>query len=253
MEQWKNRVAVVTGASSGIGAAIAKDLVKAGMITIGLARRVDRIEKLKEDLPKDLGKNLHALKCDITKENEIIQVFSEIDEKFGGIHVLINNAGLNMSIGLIDKANSDRIHQIIDTNILGAIFCTREAYKSMSKHGINSHVIHMNSILGHMLPLVSDRFNSSIYSASKHALKVINEVHRQEFIQSKHHIKVSSISPGQVKTDMSFNVLGIGEKYYSKVPHLQPEDVAQSVLHILGTPPHVQIHELIIKPFGETW
>ncbi|GAB0088982.1 hypothetical protein DMENIID0001_034510 [Sergentomyia squamirostris] len=249
MQQWKNRVAVVTGASSGIGAAIAKALVKAGMITIGLARRVDRVQKLKEELPKDLGKNLHTFKCDITKEDEIIQIFSEIDEKFGGIHVLINNAGISISIGLIDNNNSDIIHKIIDTNVLGPIFCTREAYKAMSKHGINSHVVHINSIFGHIPPLVSDEFNTSIYSASKYALKVINEVHRQEFIQSKHHIKVSSVSPGYVKTEMTLN--SFGEENLAKVPHLQPEDVAQSVLHILGTPPHVQIHELIIKAFGE--
>ncbi|GAB0090171.1 hypothetical protein DMENIID0001_048650 [Sergentomyia squamirostris] len=251
MQQWKNRVAVVTGASAGIGAAITKDLVKAGMITIGLARRVERVEKLRKDFPEGLGKNLHAIKCDITKEDEILQVFTEIDAKFGGIDVLINNAGTYKSFYLTHDNNSDAMREVINMNVLAAVFCTREAFKSMSKHGRNSHVVHINSIAAHSIPIFNSRYSSNVSSASKHALKVITEVHRQEFIQSKLHIKVSSVSPGFVHTELTKRECG--EKRVLKTPHLQPEDVSQSVLHVLESPPHVEIHELIIKPFGEVF
>ncbi|XP_059611165.1 farnesol dehydrogenase-like [Phlebotomus argentipes] len=250
MEQWKNRVAIVTGASSGIGAAIAKDLVKAGMITIGLARRVERIEALKNDLSPELIHNLHAFKCDITKEEEIVSVFARIHEKFNGIDVLVNNAGVYRDTALIDKDNSDIIREVMDTNVMGLVFCTREAFKSMEKHGRNSHVVHINSIAGHQVYCNIEQPSINIYPPSKYAVTAITEIHRQEFIRSKRHIKVTSVSPGLVKTEI---FIPEHREMLSKLPILEPEDVSQSVLYVLGTPPHVQVHELTIKPFGESY
>ncbi|GAB0095662.1 hypothetical protein DMENIID0001_110670 [Sergentomyia squamirostris] len=250
MEQWRDRVAVVTGASSGIGAAIAKDLVKAGMIVIGLARRVDQVEALKNDLPQDLRKNLHSVQCDLTNEADIILVFSSIVEKFNGIDVLINNAGVGSTLGndLIASDNTASIRKILDTNVLGPVFCTREAYKSMEKHGRNSHVIHINSIVGQKNFSNFPARSRNMYAPSKCAVTAITEIHRQEFIRSKHHIKVTSISPGLVKTEL------IPKAFIEKNPSfLEPEDISQSILYVLGTPPHVQVHELIVKPFGETF
>ncbi|XP_059612424.1 farnesol dehydrogenase-like [Phlebotomus argentipes] len=248
MEQWKNRVAVVTGASAGIGAAIVKDLVKAGMITVGLARRVERIEALKTDLPAHLQGNLHAMKCDVSKEDEVVKVFASIASKFDGIDVLINNAGIIRQTELINADNSIPIREIIDTNVMGLVFCTREAFKSMEKHGRNSHVVHINSIAGHMPICMLEHPSNNMYPPSKYAVTAITEIHRQEFIRSKHHIKVTSVSPGLVRTEI---FLPQQLEFISKMSYLEPEDVSQSVLHVLGTPPHVQIHELTIKPFGE--
>ncbi|XP_055704608.1 farnesol dehydrogenase-like [Phlebotomus papatasi] len=248
MEQWKNKVAVVTGASAGIGAAIGVDLVKAGMITIGLARRVERVDALKKNLPENLQGNLHAVKCDVSKEDDIVRVFEWIETKFKGIDVLINNAGIVRQTELINKDNSTAIHEVINTNVLGLVFCTREAYKSMEKHGRNSHVVHINSIVGHNIIRNLQMLSANMYPASKFAVTAITELHRQEFIRSNHHIKVTSVSPGA--TDTEIFQKDICEKI-GKIPLLQPEDVSHSVLHVLGTPPHVQIHELTIKPFGE--
>ncbi|XP_059610846.1 farnesol dehydrogenase-like [Phlebotomus argentipes] len=248
MEQWKNRVAVVTGASSGIGAAVAVDLAKAGMITVGLARRVERVEALKKQIPEKLRVNLHAMKCDVSQEEDIIRVFELIDAKFNGIDVLINNAGLIRDTALIDQDNSEAIRDIIDTNVMGLVFCTREAYKSMEKHGRNSHVVHINSVVGHKVLCNIDQPSINMYPPSKFAVTAITEIHRQEFIRSKHHIKVTSVSPGVVGTEFFLpqhrDLIKLG-------PHLLPEDVSNSIMYILGTPPHVQIHELTIKPFGE--
>uniref|UniRef100_A0A1B0DCB8 Dehydrogenase n=1 Tax=Phlebotomus papatasi TaxID=29031 RepID=A0A1B0DCB8_PHLPP len=190
------------------------------------------------------------MKCDVSKEDEIIAVFAEIDRKFNGIDVLINNAGTGKFGGLLDKDNSSFMRHVIDTNILGIVFCTREAYKSMEKHGRNSHIIHINSILGHIIPPSDQLSPSSMYIPSKFAVTAMTEIHRQEFIRSKHHIKVTSVSPGYVKTPIVPQEL---LEQYPDLPLLEPEDIAHSVLYVLGTPPHVQVHELTIKPFGETF
>ncbi|GAB0092767.1 hypothetical protein DMENIID0001_078010 [Sergentomyia squamirostris] len=246
MEQWKNRTAVVTGASSGIGAAVAQDLVKAGMIVIGLARRFERVEALKKDLPANLQENLHAVKCDVSKEENIVNVFSWIDSKFNGIDVLINNAGIHKAIDLIHEENSLQTREMVDTNLLSYVFCTREAYKSMAKHGRNSHVVHMNSVLGHNILFNPDFPPTNMYIPTKFAITALTEIHRQEFIRSKHHVKVSSISPGFTRTEI------VPSAFLEVIPLLEPSDVSQSILYILGTPPHVQIHDLMIRPFGET-
>ncbi|XP_055715434.1 farnesol dehydrogenase-like [Phlebotomus papatasi] len=248
MEQWKNRVAVVTGASSGIGAAIAKDLVKAGMVTIALARRVQKAEELKKELPENLRHNFHAMKCDVSKEEEIIDTFAKIDSQFNGIDVLINNAGVARNTKLIKHDNSVPVREVMDTNVLGLVFCTREAYKSMEKHGRNSHVVHINSLLGHHIIFSTQMPSFNMYPASKFAVTAITEIHRQEFIRSKHHIKVTSVSPGLVRSEMTQRD---GIDLTSLMPSLEAEDISQSILYVLGTPPHVQVHELTIKPFGE--
>jgi NADP+-dependent farnesol dehydrogenase len=94
MDRWQGKIAVVTGASAGIGSAIVVDLVKTGMVVVGLARRPDRIEALRSSVPKEVRKNLHAMKCDVSKEPQIIATFAEIEKKFGGVDVLVNNAGV---------------------------------------------------------------------------------------------------------------------------------------------------------------
>lgn len=113
MDRWTGKVAVVTGASRGIGATIALDLARAGLITIGLARNVEEIEKLRSDLPVQVQKNFHGLYCDVGKEEDIVAVFKEIVSRFGGVDVLVNNAGVAIwGVGLLNEDNS---RTLIDT------------------------------------------------------------------------------------------------------------------------------------------
>lgn len=188
------KVAVVTGASSGIGAAIAIDLAKAGMIVIGLARRVHRIEELKARVPLTAtGGSLHAYKCDVAKEDEIIGAFEWVITQYGGVDVLINNAGIaNFSFKLLDRNNSAEIQATIDVHVTGAVWCTREAYQSMKSRNVSGHIVMINGISGHTVPYtVGHHFSLNINSSAKYAVTAMTEVLRQELQSEGSKTKIS--------------------------------------------------------------
>jgi NADP+-dependent farnesol dehydrogenase len=197
MSRWSGRVAVVTGASAGIGAAIVIELSKNGIITIGLARRVEKIEQLKSQLSAEHQKNLHAMKCDVSNEAEIIRTFAEIEKIFGGVDILINNAGVLPTTMLSDKDNSVDAQRIINTNVFSVVNCTREAVKSICARSAEAHVIHVNSVAGHFMPYHAEFKTLGIYHASKYAVTALAEQHRQEFIKEKLNIKVTVSHGGQ--------------------------------------------------------
>ncbi|EJY57754.1 AAEL017320-PA [Aedes aegypti] len=243
MDRWVGKVAVVTGSSSGIGAAIAKDLAKAGMVVVGLARRVERVEALKDDLPESAKNLLHAVKCDVSKEEDILKTFKWVEEKFGGVDVLINNAGIVRQTDLLDADNTQMLREVVDTNVMGLVLCSREAYQSMKKRSVDGHIVHINSIAGHR---VVNFPKLNIYCASKHAVTAITETMRNELRTAGTKIKVTSISPGGVRTEILPTDI-----VTSDMPLLESEDISEAVLYVLGTPPRVQVHELMIKPVGE--
>ncbi|KAL7727393.1 hypothetical protein ACLKA6_003051 [Drosophila palustris] len=248
MNRWVNRVAVVTGASSGIGAECCKDLVAKGMIVVGVARRAGRLEALKAALPMEQAARFHGRPCDVSVEQQVIDTFAWIDKTLGGADVLINNAGIVRRINITDEGNSGDLQDILNTNVLGVTWCTREAFLSMKRRQINDgHVVIINSIAGHGVPF-QPGFSFNMYAPSKHAITALTEVLRQEFLNLGTMIKVTSISPGVVNTEIFDET---SPEVHSKMPMLRPEDVADAVTYCIQTPPNVQIHELTIKPVGE--
>ncbi|KDR14276.1 Dehydrogenase/reductase SDR family member 11, partial [Zootermopsis nevadensis] len=237
MERWAGRVAVVTGASSGIGAAIAQELVKKGLKVVGLARRVERVEELANSLESASGK-LYSLKCDVSKESDVREAFKWVKSNLGGINILVNNAGV-CDFNTLTDGPVQKWRNIIDINVLGLSICTKEALEIMNEKGVNDgHIIHINSITGHGTP-----FNFYMYSASKHAVTALTEGLRRELVKKNSKIRVTSISPGTVRT-------GIAEasktpkkmlEAFKNMPSLEPEEIANAVLYVLGTPPHVQV------------
>lgn len=150
---------------------------------------------------------------------------------------------------------NDALKETVDVNLMAVVYCTREAFKSM-KNQEYGYVININSIGGHFVPFPTNTVPSyNIYSASKYGVTATNEVLRQELIFSecKDKIRVTSISPGEVKTEIieAAGYKGSTDEYYSSIPILLPEDVADSVLYVLSTPPRVNITELMIRPTGE--
>ncbi|XP_073831748.1 farnesol dehydrogenase-like [Musca autumnalis] len=168
MERWQNKVAVVTGASSGIGAAVAKDLVAAGDKVVALARRKNRVEEIIASLPQERQSLLTAIECDVSKLDSVNKAFDEIISRFGGVDILINNA-----------AKQD----VLQTNVMGIIYCTQRAFKSMKERNVDGHVVLVNSILGHKIMGATPGSApiTNIYSPSKYAVTAITEIYRQEF------------------------------------------------------------------------
>ncbi|KAK4874252.1 hypothetical protein RN001_013612 [Aquatica leii] len=246
MDRWEGKVAVVSGTNSGIGAAIATQLVDAGLKVVGLSRRKNRGEELAKKLIQRKGQ-FHPLVVDITKEQEVLSAFDWIKEELGPVHILINNAGVKRSTMLID-GDTSMWKETLDTNILGLCMMTREAVKSMRDNNVDGHIVHMNSLCGHMIPPIIDK---NVYCASKYAVTALTETLRQELNTIGSKIKITSISPGFVKTEMLASTYLKEYKTIKEKPALESEDVASAVLYTLSTPPHVQIQDILIRPVGQ--
>ncbi|KAH8407248.1 hypothetical protein KR222_011124 [Zaprionus bogoriensis] len=242
MDRWVNRVAVVTGASSGIGAACCKDLVAKGMIVVGLARREARLLELKASLPSEQSERFHARVCDVSVEQQVIDTIAWVDQTLGGADVLINNAGIVRLPNITDKDNTADLRATLDTNVMAVSWCTREVFQSLQRRKVNDgHVVIINSVVGHKVPM----YGLSMYAPSKYAVTALTDVLRWEFLKKGTKTKITSISPGGVDTEIHANNSMAG------APMLRAEDLADAVSYCIQTPPHVQIHELTIKPVGE--
>lgn len=192
MERWSGKIAIVTGASSGIGASIVVELAKAGVRVVGLARRAARVEALKEQLSDSVKGELHAFKCDVTSETDIKSAFQWVEMKFGGIDILINNAGVGETgMNIVDSDNSEQLKRVIDTNLMAPTLCTREAFQSMKKRNVDGHIIMINSYLGHTIPFLPLNQSLNIYPPTKFAVTAMTEVLRQEFQLFKTKIKIT--------------------------------------------------------------
>ncbi|KAH8411618.1 hypothetical protein KR215_007496 [Drosophila sulfurigaster] len=248
MDRWQNRVAVVTGASSGIGSAIVVDLVNAGLIVVGLARRVERVKELQKLVPAGRKDKLIPIQCDVGNEASVKAAFDAIEQQLGGIDILINNAGTLQDGRLVDMPIS-QVQQTVQTNIMGIVMCTQRAFASMKKRNFDGHVVLINSILGHKLfaPTAGKAPEFNVYPPTKHAVTALTEMYRQEFLGLGTRIKITSVSPGVVDTEIVPDDL----RTSASDTMLKAEDISQAVLFTLSTPPHMQVHEITIKPVGE--
>lgn len=192
MDRWIGKVAVVTGASTGIGAATVIDLLNAGLKVVGLARRQELIAALADHVKDEYRANLHARECDVGNEESVKECFRWVKATFGGVDILVSNAGCLRKANIVDADNTDSLRAVIDTNLWGTIYCVREAFQSMKDRGGYGHVVLINSILGHDVPFFVGRMASfNVYPASKHAITAMTEVLRQEFIEHQTKIKVT--------------------------------------------------------------
>ncbi|KAK9507199.1 hypothetical protein O3M35_007107 [Rhynocoris fuscipes] len=245
MDRWIGRVAVVTGASAGIGETIASELARYGMKVAALARRLDKLQKLKESC-KDFKGSLEIYKCDVTKEDEIANTFKAIVNELGPISVLVNNAGVLKAITLTD-IDQESARCIYETNIIGLVTCTQHAISIMKKHRINDgHIIHINSITGHnVLPSTG----TGHYCATKHAVTSLTESLKNELSALNMETRVTSISPGLVKTYMADTLI---DYYKHEMPTISTKDVSHCVVFALSMPPNVNVTELTVQPVKET-
>ncbi|KAK5598892.1 Dehydrogenase/reductase SDR member 11 [Crenichthys baileyi] len=249
MDRWTGRVALVTGASVGIGAAIAKELVRFGMKVVGCARDVDKIKNLAAECQSaSYAGVLIPFKCDLTNVEEIQSMFSAIKEEHKGVDVCINNAGLAHPEPLLSGKTS-AWKNMLDVNILALSICTREAYQSMKERNIDDgHIINLNSMCGHrIIPNADIHF----YTGTKYAVTALTEGLRQELREAKTHIRATCISPGLVETEFAPRLYSQNAEkavsVYSNYKALEAIDVANAVVYVLSAPPHVQIGDIQMR------
>jgi len=181
----------------------------------------------------------------LNSQSQILETFKKIATHLGPVHILINSAGLLYSTSIID-GDIEKWKPVLDINVLALAICTREAIASMKANNIKGHIININSYLGHHVP---DRAGMSLYPASKFALSALTETVRLEINREKLPIKITSLSPGYVKTE--FVQVAFGEEVWPNRPGLVAEDVADAAFYVLSTPEHVNVKELTLTVQGQ--
>lgn len=253
MEKWRGKTVIVTGASSGIGEAIALELVSNGMTVINLDRNIDqtRTEEINKSAVTKGGK-IFAHKCDVADMESLKETFAWIEEKFSFINVHVNCAGLAHNLSVLSDRDdaAEKINNTIDVNFTGCVHITRAAFRLIKKSDDYGMIINVASLFGHVIPFP---IVGNVYAATKFAVRAFSEIIRQELIVSGcEKIRISNISPGMIKT----NVRVTGgwentEEFYSQRPHLDPKELGAAVLYLLNTPTNVNVTELTIRAVGE--
>ena len=239
----KDKIAIITGASSGIGYATALALSKAGAKVAVGARRTDRLELLKNEIIQNGGEIL-VQKLDVTKKSDCDSFVDAVVKKWGTVDILVNNAGL-MPLSFFKNLKVSEWDQMIDVNINGVLYSTAAVTPHMlaKKSG---HIINISSVAGRkVFPA------GTVYCATKHAITALSEGLRQEFSQ-RSNIRVTCIEPGVVATELTNTITDESLKAFvemsKKMEALRAEDIANAILYAVESPAHVNVNEILIRP-----
>jgi NADP-dependent 3-hydroxy acid dehydrogenase YdfG len=239
----KGKVAIVTGASSGIGYATCLALSKAGARVAAGARRTDRLESLEKEIAKNGGEIL-IQKLDVTKKTECDSFVDAAAKKWGMVDILVNNAGL-MPLSFFKSLKVDEWDRMIDVNIKGVLYCTAAAIPHMlaKKSG---HIVNISSVAGRVVFPAG-----SVYCATKHAVTALSEGLRQEF-STRSNIRVTCIEPGVVATELTNTITDKSlEKFVEATKQMEAlyaEDIANAILFAVESPSHMNVNEILVRP-----
>ena len=237
-------IALITGATSGIGKATAQVLAKNHYRLIITGRRRERLEKLKQEIENETGSQVLSLAFDVRDKAAVKERLGNLPEKWRTIDVLINNAGLAVGASTIDKGEMDDWERMIDTNIKGLLYVSKAIMPGMISRK-KGHIVNMASIAGKEVYL-----HGNVYCATKHAVDALSKAMRIDLLP--HGIKVTNIAPGMVETEFSVvrykgNQKKAGEVYRQMQP-LEGKDIAEVILFALNRPPHVTLNDILIMP-----
>ncbi|OKH23373.1 SDR family NAD(P)-dependent oxidoreductase [Chroogloeocystis siderophila] len=237
------KVALITGASSGIGEASALALAAEGAKVVLAARRLDRLEKLVSQI-KDSGKEAIAIQTDITDQAQITEMVQKANANFGSVDILINNAGV-MLTGLVDGADTSDWRRMVDIDLLGLMYATHAALPIMKAQGCG-HIINIASVAGRQTFA-----NFAVYNAVKFGVVAFSEALRKEVYQNK--IRVTVIEPGAVATELTDHITDQESKQqvegmYQSVTPLESEDIANAIVYAVTQPARVNVSEILIMP-----
>jgi NADP-dependent 3-hydroxy acid dehydrogenase YdfG len=240
-------IAVITGASSGFGEAIAHQFAKAGWNLILLARREERLTSLSNLLHQTYQADSLIFACDVRNLDEVESVYERIPIEWKNFEALINNAGLAVGKESLDQGDIDDWNRMIDTNIKGLIFVTRTFVRSMINQKKGT-IINVGSIAGkEVYP------GGNVYSATKSAVDALTRSMRIDFLE--YNIRVGQIAPGAAETEFSIvRFKGDNKKadaVYSGYQALQAQDIADAVMFMVSRPAHVCINDMIIMPAAQ--
>lgn len=235
---------LVTGATSGIGKSTAEIFAKNGYDLIITGRRKERLTELAEALKKMYQIRVCALCFDIRNVEEVEAAIKNLPHEFKTIDILVNNAGLAAGLSAINNGELMHWERMIDTNIKGLLYITREVCKGMVDRK-SGHIINIGSIAGKEVYA-----NGNVYCATKHAVDALSKAMRIDLLP--YNIKVTTINPGMVETEFSIVRFDGDEERASKVYQgmqpLKPEDIAETIYWTANRPAHVNINDIIIMP-----
>ena len=246
MNNLKNKIALITGATSGIGKSCAKQLASLKVNLILTGRRKERLDKLKKKLEKKYSIKVSTFTFDIRSNKQVKKALNKI-LKNHKIDILINNAGLALGIEKIDEGVLQNWEDMIDTNLKGLLYVSRIIIPHMRKNN-SGHIINLGSIAGQM-----NYPGGNVYCATKHAVHSLSESMNIDLYGT--NIRISNIAPGAVNTEFS-NVRFKGDdtkaaKVYEGYTSLEAKDISSLAIYILNAPKHVNIQHSLIMPTAQ--
>ncbi len=243
MGKLDGKVAVVTGASSGIGEATVRALAAEGAAVVAGARRKERLDGLVEEVTRDGGKAI-AVECDVTDESQARDLVHRAVEEYVRIDILVNNAGV-MLLSTVGKGLSDQWRQMFEVNVMGLLYATEAAIGHMKEQG-SGHLVNISSVAGRKVT----RDSSGVYAGTKHAVNAISEGLRQELLED--NIRVTIVGPGAVATELPDHITDEdareGLSGLLELERLEAEDIAEAIVYAVAQPERVSVNEILMRP-----
>ena len=241
-----SKIALITGATAGIGEACARLFAKEKYNLILLARRSEKLEDLAGTLRQEFGIQVRTLTVDVRNKAEVFQL-EELDDQWKHVDVLINNAGLSQGLDPIQDGDTDDWDTMIDTNVKGLLYVTRVVSPWMVSRR-SGHIVNIGSIAGK-----ETYANGNVYCATKHAVDSLNKAMRIDLLPFS--IKVTAVHPGAVETEFS-EVRFKGDKERAKKVYegfepLYAQDIAEAIWFVVSRPVHVNINDMLIMPTAQ--
>lgn len=247
-ERLDTTVALVTGASSGIGEATARELAARGAAVVVAARRKDRLDALVARI-EAAGGTAHALECDITVQDDAFALVAATVERFGRLDTLVNNAGV-MLLGPVVDAPVEEWNRMVALNVNGLLWCAHAALPHLLDAAESSprrvaDLVNISSVAGRVA-----RLGSGVYNLTKHGVGAFSESLRQEV--TKRHVRVSLVEPGAVATELASHVRdevrdSVMQRFVG-VERLEADDIADAIAYIVTRPRRIAINEVLIRP-----
>ena len=241
------KIVLITGATSGIGESCARKFATNGFNLIITGRRKERLEALAKELKAETGVEVLPLVFDVRNLAEVKEVLGNLPSGWENIDILINNAGLAVGMSHIQDGDTDDWERMIDTNVKGLLWVTRQISPGMAARG-SGHIINVASIAGKEI-----YENGNVYCASKHAVDALSRAMRIDLL--KDGVKVTNVAPGLVETEFSI-VRFKGDNKKAEVPYkglvpLTGNDIADVIYFCVSTPAHVNINDIVVMPSSQ--